>query len=81
MQKLKIMSFVMSSHSSVKDNCKREYSVNITNVYLFFEEGGGARLSPSGTSASVWPSVLSPVDDDDDDDCGAVCGMRIGRGN
>jgi hypothetical protein len=28
--------------------------------------------------ATVWPIVPAP---DDDDDCGAIGGMRIGRGN
>jgi hypothetical protein len=34
------------------------------------------RLSPLGTSATIWPIVSAPADDDDDDDdddeCGAV---------
>jgi hypothetical protein len=39
-------------------------------------------LSPLGTSANSCPRVPAPGDDDDDDDeCGAVCGMRIGRGD
>jgi hypothetical protein len=37
------------------------------------------RLSPLGTAATNWPIVPAP--DDDDDDCGAVGGMRIGRGH
>jgi hypothetical protein len=36
------------------------------------------RLSPLGTSATNWPIVPAP---DDDDECGTVGGMRIGRGN
>jgi hypothetical protein len=39
------------------------------------------RLSPLGTSSTNWPIVPAPDDDDDDDECGAVGGMRIGRGN
>jgi hypothetical protein len=39
------------------------------------------RLSPPGTAATVWSVVPAPDDDDDDDDCGAIGGMRIGRGN
>jgi hypothetical protein len=39
---------------------------------------GGVRLSPLGTSVTNWPIVPAP---DDDDECGAVGGMRIGRGN
>jgi hypothetical protein len=35
------------------------------------------RLSPLGTSATNWPVVPAP----DDDECGAVGGMRIGSGN
>jgi hypothetical protein len=35
----------------------------------------GVRLSPLGTAATVWPVVPTP------DDCGAVGGMRIGRGS
>jgi hypothetical protein len=49
------------------------------------------RLSPLGTSATVWPIVPAPYDDDDDDDnddddeeeeeeCEAVSGLKIGRG-
>jgi hypothetical protein len=38
----------------------------------------GVRLSPPGTSATIWPIVPVP---DDDDECGAIDGMRIGRGN
>jgi hypothetical protein len=36
------------------------------------------RLTPLGTSATIWPIVSAP---DDDDECGAVGGIRIGRGN
>jgi hypothetical protein len=36
------------------------------------------RLSPLGTSATNWPFIPAP---DDDEECGAVGGMRIGRGN
>jgi hypothetical protein len=37
----------------------------------------GARLSPLGMSATIWPIVPAP---DDDDECGLVDGM-IGRAN
>jgi hypothetical protein len=37
------------------------------------------RLSPLGTSATVWPIV--PVTDEIDDECEAVGGTKIGRGN
>jgi hypothetical protein len=46
---------------------------------LFFS--CGVRLSTLGTAATVWPIVPAPDDYDDDDECGAVGGMRIGRGN
>jgi hypothetical protein len=42
---------------------------------FFFVSWGGVRLSPLGTSATNWPIVPAP----DDDECGAVGGMRIGR--
>jgi hypothetical protein len=48
----------------------------ISDFFLFL--GGGVRLSPFGTLATNWPIVPSP---DDDDECGAVGGIRIGRGN
>jgi hypothetical protein len=43
-------------------------------------------LNPLGTSANSCPRVPAPGDDDDDDgddedECGAVCGMKIGRGD
>jgi hypothetical protein len=38
----------------------------------------GVRLSPLGTSATTGLTEPSP---DDDDECGAVGGMRNGRGN
>jgi hypothetical protein len=37
----------------------------------------GVRLSPLGTTATVWPIVPDP----DDDDCGAICGMQISKGH
>jgi hypothetical protein len=50
------------------------------NVSFFFLSFlGGLTLSPLGTSATNRPTVPAPGDDDDD--CGAVGGMRIGRGN
>jgi hypothetical protein len=45
--------------------------------FLFLVSWGGVRLSPLGTVATVWPIVPAP----DDDHCGAIRGMRIGRGN
>jgi hypothetical protein len=40
---------------------------------------GGVRLSPLGTSATVW--LIEPARMVDDDECGELGGMRIGRGN
>jgi hypothetical protein len=37
------------------------------------------RLRTLRTSATNWP--IAPLPDDDDDECGAIGGMRIGRGN
>jgi hypothetical protein len=37
------------------------------------------KLSPLGTSVTNWSVVSAPMIDDDE--CGAVRGMRIGRGN
>jgi hypothetical protein len=36
------------------------------------------RLSPLGTAATTGPIVPDP---DDDGDCGAISGMKVGRGN
>jgi hypothetical protein len=38
------------------------------------------RLSTLGKLAIYWPIVPAP-DNDDDDECGAVGGIRIGRGS
>jgi hypothetical protein len=46
--------------------------------YTFFLILCAVRLSPLGTAATVWPIVPAP---DDDGDCGAIDGMRTGRGN
>jgi hypothetical protein len=46
-------------------------------TFHFLVSWGGVRLSPLGTSATVRPIVPAS----DDDECGAVGGMRIGRGN
>jgi hypothetical protein len=43
---------------------------------LFLVSWSGVRLSSLCTSPTKWPIVPAP-----DDECGAVCGMRIGRGN
>jgi hypothetical protein len=46
-------------------------------VVFFLLFWGGVGLSSLGTSATNWPIIPAP----DDDVCGAVGGMRIGRGN
>jgi hypothetical protein len=55
-----------------------EMSPTIVFCFFFLVSLGGVRLSPLGTSATVGllyqPLMI-------DDDYGAVCGMRIGRGN
>jgi hypothetical protein len=43
-------------------------------IIIIIISWGGVRLSQLGTSATIWH--IEP-----DDDCGAVGGMRIGRGN
>jgi hypothetical protein len=48
-------------------------SLFIFSLYFIFIY---VRLSPLGTAATVWPIVPAT-----DDDCGAIGGMRIGRGN
>jgi hypothetical protein len=48
------------------------------SVVFFLVSWGGVRLSPLGTSATNWPIVPAP---DDNNACGAIGGMRIGRGN
>jgi hypothetical protein len=53
-------------------------------IYIYLVPWGGVRLSPFGTSATIWPIVPAPDDDDDDDDDdegGAGGGIRIGRGH
>jgi hypothetical protein len=44
---------------------------------LVLLSSGGVRMSPLGTSAIIWAIVPSPGDDK----CGAVGGMRNGRGD
>jgi hypothetical protein len=51
------------------------WTQDLPNTTKYF--WGGVRLSPLGTSATVWLIVPAP----DNDVCGAVGGMRIGRGN
>jgi hypothetical protein len=52
--------------------------VRLTNSYLFLVSESGVKLSPLGTSATISPTVPAP---DYRWWCGAVGGMRIGRGN
>lgn len=47
--------------------------------FFLFKFLGVELYSPLGTLATNWPIV--PVLVLDDDECGAVTGMRIGRGN
>jgi hypothetical protein len=47
-------------------------------MMCFLTSWGWVRLSPVGMSATDWP--ILPAPDDNDDECGAVGGMRIGRG-
>jgi hypothetical protein len=45
--------------------------------FFFLVSWGGVRLSPLGMSALVYqPRMI-----DDGDECGAIGGMRIGKGN
>jgi hypothetical protein len=46
----------------------------LSGYFLFKFLWGGMRLSPLGTSATNWPIVPAP-------ECGALGGMRIGKGN
>jgi hypothetical protein len=50
-----------------------------THIYIFLISWDGVRLSPLGMSATIWPTVAAQMIDDDE--CGAVGGMRTGRGN
>jgi hypothetical protein len=48
------------------------------DVKMEFLSWSGVRLSPLGTSATIWPMYLPRMMDDDE--CGVV-GAMIGRGN
>jgi hypothetical protein len=50
---------------------------NVQTRLVFLVSWDGVRLSPLGTSPTNWPIVPAP----DDNECGAVDGMRIGKGN
>jgi hypothetical protein len=50
---------------------------NVTVLFLVLVSWCGVRLSPLGTSATNWPILSAP----DDDECGAVSRMKIGGGN
>jgi hypothetical protein len=53
-----------------------------TTGYIFIIILSGVRLSPLGTASTTGLFYqLQMIDDDDDDDCGAIGGMKIGRGN
>jgi hypothetical protein len=47
--------------------------------FFFLISSGGVRLSPPGTSATIWPNVPTPGDTHDE--CGAIGGIKIRRGN
>jgi hypothetical protein len=53
--------------------------VNLSLCSLF-GGGGGKGGSQLGTSASIWPALPAP-EDNDDDECRAVGAMRTGPGN
>jgi hypothetical protein len=46
-------------------------------MFLIRIVGGGSKLGPLGTSATNWPTVLTPGDYED----GEFGGMKIGKGN
>jgi hypothetical protein len=52
--------------------CRLQLWIKQGNCYYTFN-----RASPLGTLATNWPVVPAL----DDEECGAVSGMRIGRGN
>jgi hypothetical protein len=68
-----------------KQRCQFQLLFNfvneISNYYfvLFFIILSGVRLSPLGTSATT--GILYQPQMIDDGDCGAIGGMKIGRGN
>jgi hypothetical protein len=49
----------------------------VCSASLSLVSWSGVRLSPLGTSVTDWPIVPTS----DDDECGAVGGIKIGRGN
>jgi hypothetical protein len=56
--------------------------VTICKYFDFFLFSHGVRLNPLGIAATVLAYYTTlDDDDDDDDDCGAIGGMRLGRGN
>jgi hypothetical protein len=56
----------------------RNVSPNTAALKHFFPHAVRLTMSPLGTAATVWRIVPAQ---DDSDECGAVGGMRIGRGN
>jgi hypothetical protein len=52
------------------------YTLEFLFLLIFLISWGGVRLSPLGTSATVWPIVPAP---DDDDECGGVGEMTGGE--
>jgi hypothetical protein len=51
-----------------------------SRILRFFYFSHGVRLSPLGTAATIGLLYQHQMIDDDDD-CGAIGGMKIGRGN
>jgi hypothetical protein len=58
----------------IRTHSKRESQTSFVNFVLV--SWGREKLSPLGTSATNWPILPAP-----NDGCGAVGGIRIGRGN
>jgi hypothetical protein len=75
--RLRLLNTAMSRTSQkflMSETC---FMVRYTLGIFFYYFSHGLRLSPVGTSVTVGPIVPAP----DDGDCGAIGGMRIGRGN
>jgi hypothetical protein len=73
---LRVTNKTLKMHSLIRDNfhLKPYEAVSVSSFFSSSSSSVGVRLSPLGTPATNWPRVI-------DDECGAVGGMRIGRGN
>jgi hypothetical protein len=60
-------------------NYETHHYAALSSLILFPSHSGGVASIPGslGTSATEWPIVPAPGDCD----CGAIGGMKIGRGN